>query len=75
MLNTPVTLIGRWIQKAYKGLGDTHWSLTSMCLHEDVLVHDKHTYTGFLFLHKHDQETSWGGKGLFGLHFHTAVHH
>jgi hypothetical protein len=35
----------------------------------DVLVR-------FLFLHKHhDQETSWGGKGLFGLHFHTAVHH
>jgi hypothetical protein len=23
----------------------------------------------------HDQETSWGGKGLFGLHFHAAVHH
>jgi len=34
----------------------------------DVLV--------FLFLHKcHDQETSWGGKGLFSLHFHIAVHH
>jgi hypothetical protein len=32
--------------------------------------------SGFLFLHKHhDQEASWGGKGLFGLHFHTAVHH
>jgi hypothetical protein len=30
--------------------------------------------SGFLFLHKHhDQEASWGGKGLFGLHFHTAV--
>jgi hypothetical protein len=30
---------------------------------------------GFLFLHKHhDQEASWGGKGLFSLHFHTAVH-
>jgi hypothetical protein len=27
-------------------------------------------------LHKHHgQEASWGGKGLFGLHFHTAVHH
>jgi hypothetical protein len=26
--------------------------------------------------HKHhDQETSWGGKGLFSLHFHIAVHH
>jgi hypothetical protein len=31
---------------------------------------------GFLFLHKHHhQETSWGGKGLFGLHFRVAVHH
>jgi hypothetical protein len=27
-------------------------------------------------LHKHhDQEASWGGKGLFSLHFHIAVHH
>jgi hypothetical protein len=27
-------------------------------------------------MHKHhDQEASWGGKGLFGLHFHAAVHH
>jgi hypothetical protein len=23
----------------------------------------------------HDQEASWGGKGLFSLHFHIAVHH
>jgi hypothetical protein len=23
----------------------------------------------------HNQEASWGGKGLFGLHFHIAVHH
>jgi hypothetical protein len=31
---------------------------------------------GFLFLHKHhDQEASWGGKGVFSLHFHIAVHH
>jgi hypothetical protein len=22
-----------------------------------------------------DQEASWGGKGLFSLHFHSAVHH
>ena len=30
---------------------------------------------GFLFLHKHhDQEASWGGKGLFSSHFHIAVH-
>jgi hypothetical protein len=29
-----------------------------------------------VFLHKHhDQEASWGGKGLFSLHFHIAVHH
>jgi hypothetical protein len=26
-------------------------------------------------LHKHDyQEASWGGKGLFSLHIHTAAH-
>ena len=36
----------------------------------------KAIYSVFLFLHKHhDQEASWGGKGLFGFHFHTAVHH
>jgi hypothetical protein len=30
----------------------------------------------FLFLNKHhDQEASWGGKDLFSLYFHTAVHH
>jgi len=23
----------------------------------------------------HDQKASWGGKGLFGLHFHITVHH
>jgi len=23
----------------------------------------------------HDQEARWGGKGLFSLHFHSAVHH
>jgi hypothetical protein len=23
----------------------------------------------------HDQKTSWGGMGLFGLHFHITVHH
>jgi hypothetical protein len=23
----------------------------------------------------HDQEASWGGKGLFSLYFHTAVYH
>jgi hypothetical protein len=22
----------------------------------------------------HDQEASWGGKGLFSLHFHIAIH-
>ena len=30
--------------------------------------------SGFLYK-RHDQEASWGGKDLFGLHFHTAVHH
>jgi hypothetical protein len=23
----------------------------------------------------HDQEASWGGKGLFSLHFHVSGHH
>jgi hypothetical protein len=23
----------------------------------------------------HDQKASWGGKDLFGLHFHITVHH
>jgi hypothetical protein len=23
----------------------------------------------------HDQKASWGGKGLFGLHFYIIVHH
>jgi hypothetical protein len=23
----------------------------------------------------HNQETSWGGKGLFSLHFYIVVHH
>jgi hypothetical protein len=26
-------------------------------------------------MHNHDQEASWGGKGLFNLHFHIAAHH
>jgi hypothetical protein len=32
---------------------------------------------GFLLLRQkhHDQKASWGGKGLFGLHFHIALHH
>jgi hypothetical protein len=31
---------------------------------------------GFYFCTKHlDQEASWGGKGLFSLHFHIAVPH
>jgi hypothetical protein len=25
--------------------------------------------------HTHTHCASWGGKGLFGLHFHAAVHH
>jgi hypothetical protein len=23
----------------------------------------------------HDQKASWGGKGLFGLHFYITAHH
>ena len=30
---------------------------------------------GFYSCTKHDQEASWGGKDLFSLHFHIAVHH
>jgi hypothetical protein len=37
----------------------------SMCLSQGFYSWTKH----------HDQEASWGGKGLFGLHFHIAVHH
>jgi hypothetical protein len=29
----------------------------------------------YSFTKHHDQEAIWGAKGLFGLHFHTAVHH
>jgi len=36
-----------------------------MCVYVCVCMCHKH----------HDQEASWGGKGLFGLHFHTAVDH
>ena len=53
------------------------------CLCVYVCVRERDTFcvrcvswSEFLFLHKHhDQEASWGGKGLFSLHFHTAVHH
>jgi len=23
----------------------------------------------------HDKKASWGGKGLFDLHFHSVIHH
>ena len=36
-----------------------------MCLSQGLYTCTKH----------HDQEASWGGKGLFSLHFHIAVHH
>jgi hypothetical protein len=37
---------------------------------------DKYLSQGFYSCTKHhDQEASWGGKGLFSLHFHVAVHH
>jgi hypothetical protein len=36
----------------------------------DTIECSKSFVLGFLFLHKHhDQKTSWGGKGLFSLHF------
>ena len=35
---------------------------------------DNNTVLGFLFLHKHhEQEESWGGKGLSSLHFFTLL--
>jgi hypothetical protein len=40
-------------------------STKGLCLSQGFYSWTKH----------HDQEASWGGKGLFGLHFHTAVHH
>jgi hypothetical protein len=36
-----------------------------MCLSQSFYFCIKH----------HDQEASWGGKKLFSLHFHIAVHH
>jgi hypothetical protein len=30
---------------------------------------------GFYSYTKYDQDASWGGKGLFSLHFQIAVHH
>ena len=35
-----------------------------MCLNQGFMAAMKH----------HDQKASWEGKGLFGLHFHAAVH-
>jgi hypothetical protein len=35
------------------------------CLHQGLYSCTKH----------HDQEAGWEGKGLFSLHFRTAVHH
>jgi len=47
-------------------------SAPNLLLHQSLRL----SQSGFLFLHKHhDQEASWGGKGLFSLHFHIAVHH
>jgi hypothetical protein len=54
-----------------------HLSLIPCCLASDsVPATTPSPVLGFLFLYKHhDQEANWGGKGLFGLYFHTAVHH
>jgi hypothetical protein len=61
----------------------------NMCIHVNItytmisgipqyllLGADKGLNQGFYSCTKHhDQEASWGGKGLFSLHFHIAVHH
>jgi hypothetical protein len=48
------------------------WNYIKKIVYIDHLV----GVLGFLFLHKHhDQKASWGGKGLFSLHLHIAVHH
>jgi len=56
-----------------------HSGLFVFCLLRNTfsghLKSDTLPLSGFLFLHKHDQEASWGGKGLFSLHFYFAVHH
>jgi hypothetical protein len=41
------------------------WAMDTNCLSQGFYSWTKY----------HDQEASWGGKGLFSLHFHTAVHH
>jgi hypothetical protein len=40
-------------------------SILSPCLSQGFYSCTKH----------HDQVANWGGKGLFSLHFHMAVHH
>ena len=44
---------------------NTEQALHTCCLSQGFYSCTKH----------HDQEASWGGKGLFSLHFHTAAHH
>jgi hypothetical protein len=45
-----------------------------VCVYHDVYM--ECLSQGFYSCTKHhDQEVSWGGKSLFSLHFHIAVHH
>jgi hypothetical protein len=67
-------------QQARSKWGRSHLDLITVLRTEGVsfmaLVCLPMSKSGFLFLNKHhDQAVTWGGKGLFSLHFHTAVHH
>jgi hypothetical protein len=46
-------------------LSTTEYECMGKCLSQGLYSCTKH----------HGLEASWGGKGLFSLHFHTAVHH
>ena len=48
-----------------RGLKKSNENCLTDCPNQDFYCYDK---TPCL-------KASWGGKGLFGLHFHTAVHH
>jgi hypothetical protein len=63
---------------SYQRLGGLNeqklFSYSSACHECKILT--QYVLVRFLFLHRHhDQEASWGGKGLFSLHFHIAFHH
>jgi hypothetical protein len=55
--------------------GSSSWKQACSCLKRREKA-DACLSQGFYSCTKHhDQEASWGGKGLFSLHFHVAVHH